>query len=45
MDRTAVLGDKYPAFWDEESEIFTGPVTTNPIEGGNYRLKYELRTP
>jgi transposase-like protein len=44
-ERAAVLGEQYPAFWDEESETFTGPVTTNAIEGGNWRLKYELRTP
>jgi len=35
----------YPSFWDEESEEFTGPVMTNAIEGGNWRLERELRVP
>jgi hypothetical protein len=39
------LKEKYPSFWDEESEEFTGPVTTNAIEGGNWRLKRKLRVP
>jgi len=44
-DRAAVLREEYPALWDEETETFTGPVSTNAIEGGNWRLKYGLRTP
>ncbi|WP_459864768.1 hypothetical protein [Halorubrum trueperi] len=39
------LKDEYPSFWDEEREEFTGPVTTNAIEGGNWRLKRKLRVP
>lgn len=39
------LKQSYPAFWDEEAGEFTGPVSTNAIEGGNWRLKYGLRTP
>ena len=37
------LTTEYPAFWDEETETFTGPVCTNEIEGGNWQLKYGLR--
>jgi endogenous inhibitor of DNA gyrase (YacG/DUF329 family) len=37
--------EEYPAFWDEEPETFTDPLSTNAIEGGNWRLKYGLRTP
>lgn len=44
-ERAAVLREEYPAFWDEESETFTGSLSTNAIEGGNWRLKYGLRTP
>jgi hypothetical protein len=44
-ERAAVLRQEYPAFWDEEAETFTGPLSTNAIEGVNWRLKYGLRTP
>ena len=44
-ERAAVLREEYPTFWDEESETFTGSLSTNAIEGGNWRLKYGLRTP
>ena len=44
-DRAAVLLTEYPAFWDEESETFTGLISTNATEGGNWRLKYGPRTP
>jgi hypothetical protein len=44
-ERAAVLREEYPVFWDEEAKTFTGPVSTNAIEGGNWRLKYGLRTP
>ena len=44
-ERARDLGEQYPAFWDAEAETFTGPVTTNAIEGGNWRFKHELRTP
>ncbi|GAB7011204.1 hypothetical protein JCM31271_31470 [Halorubrum trueperi] len=37
------LKEEYPCFWDEEE--FTGPVTTNASEGGNWRLKRKLRVP
>ena len=36
---------EYPAFWDDEAEEFTGSVSTNTIEGGNWRLKYGLGVP
>jgi len=39
-ERAAVLREECPAFWDEQSATFTGPVSTNAIEGGNWRLKY-----
>ena len=35
----ATLKQDYPDFWDKEAEEFTGPVSTNAIEGGNWRLK------
>ncbi len=38
----ATLRENYPAFWDDEAKEFTGPVSTNAIEGDNWRLKYEL---
>ncbi len=41
----ATLREEYSAFWDEEAEEFTGPVSTNAIEGGNWRLKYGLGVP
>lgn len=44
-ERAEVLREEYPAFWNEETETFTGPLSTNAIEGGNWRLKYGLRTP
>ena len=44
-ERAAVLRKEYPALWDEETNSFSGPVSTNAIEGGNWRLKYDLRTP
>ena len=44
-DHATVLPKEYPAFWDEETEMFTGPLSTNAIEGGNWRLKYRLRIP
>lgn len=34
-----------PGFWDDEAETRTGPLSTNAIKGGNWRLKYGLRTP
>jgi hypothetical protein len=44
-ERVTVLREEYPVFWDEEAETFTGPLSTNAIEGGNWRLKYGLQTP
>jgi len=41
----ATLRQEYPAFWDEKAEEFTRPVSTNAIEGGNWRLKYGLGVP
>jgi hypothetical protein len=41
----AGLRQDYPSFWDGEAEEFTGPVSTNAIEGGNWRLKYGLSVP
>lgn len=43
--RAAVLREEYPALWDGETETFTEPVSTNAIEGRNWRLKYGLRVP
>jgi len=40
----ATLRQDQPTFWDEENDDFTGPVSTNAIEGGNWRLKYGLRS-
>lgn len=37
-----LLREKYPKFVVEGN--FIGAVTTNAMEGGNWRLKYELRT-
>lgn len=36
------LREKYPKFM--EGDCFSGATTTNSIEGGNWRIKYELRT-
>jgi hypothetical protein len=41
----ATLREDYPAYWDENEEEFTGPVGTNAIEGGNWRLKYGFSVP
>jgi len=38
------LKERYPNLVDSESCEFIGAMTTNSIEGGNWRLKYELRT-
>jgi hypothetical protein len=38
------LKRKYPQFVDEMGN-FTGALTTNAMEGGNGRIKYELRVP
>ncbi|KXA98310.1 hypothetical protein AKJ37_00540 [candidate division MSBL1 archaeon SCGC-AAA259I09] len=37
------LREKRPELFDDEGE-FKGSLTTNAMEGGNWRLKYELRT-
>ena len=41
----ATFRQDHPAFWDEDNDEFTGPVSTNAIEGGNWRLKYGLGIP
>jgi hypothetical protein len=41
----ATLMDDHPSFWNEEDDAFTGPESTNAIEGGNWRLKYGLGGP
>ncbi|GAA0262613.1 hypothetical protein [Halobacterium noricense] len=41
----ATLREEHPSFWDEDEEEFNGPVSTNAIEGGNWRLKYGLGVP
>jgi len=41
-EQLKLLIDKYSKF--VEGGCFTGAVTTNSIEGGNWRIKYELRT-
>ena len=38
-----MMKKKHPDFIDPEGE-FTGSLTTNCIEGGNWRIKHELRT-
>jgi len=45
MEVVDELKEAYPSFWDTETETFTGPVSTNAIEGGNWRLKYGLGVP
>lgn len=40
----AELKEKFPKFFDEKGN-FIGALTTNSIEGGNWRIKHELRTP
>jgi len=37
------LAKKYHVF--VEDDAFNGAISTNAIEGGNWRIKYELRTP
>ncbi len=37
------LKESYPNLVDSESGEFIGAMTTNAMEGGNWRLKYELR--
>lgn len=37
------LKDKFPKFFDDKGN-FIGALTTNSIEGGNWRIKHELRT-
>ena len=44
-EKVEQLKTAYPSFWDEEAETFTGPVTTNAIEGGNWRVKEKLGVP
>jgi hypothetical protein len=39
------LIEKAPSLWDETAEEFTGPVSTNAIEGVNWRLKRRLGVP
>ena len=39
------LRQDHPGFWDDATEEFTGSVSTNAIEGGNWRLKYGLGVP
>ncbi len=38
-----MLKEKYPQLLDKG--YFTGALTTNAMEGGNWRIKYEMRTP
>lgn len=40
---TNLLKERYSKFI--ENKEFIGAITTNAIEGGNWRIKYELRTP
>jgi hypothetical protein len=41
-EQLKLLKEKYPKF--VEGDCFVGATTTNSIEGGNWRIKYELRT-
>lgn len=38
------LKEKFPHFFDKQGHFF-GAMTSNSIEGGNWRIKHELRTP
>ena len=38
------IKDKFPKYFDQEGN-FIGALTSNAIEGGNWRIKHELRTP
>lgn len=44
-DEVETLKAEYPSFWDDETGEFTGPVTTNAIEAGNWRVKRKLGVP
>lgn len=44
-EQVETLIQKAPSLWDEATDEFTGPVSTNAIEGGNWRLKRRLRVP
>jgi rubredoxin len=37
------LKERYPSLVDEQTGEYVGAMTTNSMEGGNWRLKYELR--
>jgi len=37
------LKENYPSLVDEQTGEFIGAMTTNVMEGGNWRIKYELR--
>lgn len=37
------LKERYPILVDEQTGEYVGAMTTNSMEGGNWRLKYELR--
>lgn len=42
-DSLKKLRDKFPKYFNEKGN-FLGAITTNSIEGGNWRIKFELRT-
>ena len=46
LEKEAVekLKEKFPKFFDKGGN-FIGALTSNAIEGGNWRIKHELRTP
>lgn len=44
-EKILTLIQKAPSLWDETNDEFTGPVSTNAIEGGNWRLKRRLGVP
>jgi hypothetical protein len=44
-DEVETLKAEYPSFWDDETGEFTGPVTTNTIEAGNWRVKRKVDVP
>jgi hypothetical protein len=39
------LKARYPDLFDSQTGKYIGAMTTNAMEGGNWRMKYELRSP
>ena len=43
-EELAKMREKFPQYFDEAGN-FSGALTSNAIEGGNWKIKHELRTP